>query len=365
MDGRQSAIAEPEFMAADVKPPPGAPAPPPEKCEQKARWQSKQKHAFLEAYLRIWTGHVGQNPNGGPSLAIVDLHAAHGWCYDKESGKPPWEGTSVLSARYLRDYNTRRGKRLILNTYHPDEATREKQRSDLTEALRAENMRSADAIILSLPVEEAVEFAKKRVNPDFPSLWIIDPYQPEEVPWGVIESIIQHEGKRPGRGKGKETFQTRRPELFINLMTASLQRNVEQNPHLISIVLGLSEDMWRPVFDAYREQTLNKRDAIIEMFLDRLGQFYRKRPRHILVKGAEGNIIYAIIFCTDDDAGYYMMHKEGIPKYQEWLEGKWRPTAEAIAEERRDRRQTERERRELEEARKKHRTLDLFGGEGQ
>lgn len=332
--------------------------PPPEKCEKKVKWQSKQKHAFLEAYLKIWTDHVGKVGTEGPSLAIVDLHAAWGWCHDPESGKSPWEGTSVLGARYLRDYNAAAWKRmLILNTYHPEKQTQEEQRAALIDAINAENFPPGGKYeVISMPVAEAVEYAKQRVKPNFPSLWIVDPYQPEEVPWEVLESIITHEGTRPGRKK--DTVETRRPELFINLMTASLQRNADMHPDLISTVLGLPEEAWRPTFDRYvNDEGMNKRDAIIEMFIDRLGQFYKKRPRHILVQGAEGNIIYAVIFCTDDDAGYYMMMKESIPKYQEWFEGKWKPTADAIAEERREERQEAKAEKERQETAKKHRSL--------
>lgn len=333
--------------------------PPPEECG-KAKWQSKQKHAFLEAYLKIWPDHVGKKSGTKPSLDIVDLYSSYGWCHDSETGKT-WEGTSVLCARYLKQYGTTWGKRLVLNSYHPDKDEQGRQLESLSKALKAEGVPDADTKLwlYAKQAAEAAELAKKHVRPNYPNIWILDPYQPEDLPWHVVEGIIRYvgdvrDGKKPG------SIAQQKPEVFINLMTMSLQRNVDINPHLISITLGMGEDEWRPLLEDYRTLGLNTRDALIEIYIDRLQSVYGKRPHSILVKGAEGQIIYAVIFCSDNDAGYYMMLKTGLPKYEEWLENKWLPPAEKLAEERREKRKAEKAEKGREEARSRHRPLDDF-----
>lgn len=334
-------------------------APPPERCG-KAKWQSKQKHAFLEAYLKIWLDHVGKKSGTKPSLDIVDLYASYGWCHDAETGKT-WEGTAVLCARYLKQYGTSWGKRLILNSYHPEAREQERQLECLKEAIEGEGVPDGDTKVSfhAKQAAEAAEIAKKQVRPNYPNIWILDPYQPEDLPWEVVEGIIRNvgdvrEGKKPG------SIAQQKPEVFINLMTMSLQRNVDINPGLISVTLGMREEAWRPLLDEYKSLGLNTRDALIEIYIDRLQSVYGKRPHSILVKGAEGQIIYAVIFCSDNDAGYYMMLKTGLPKYEEWLENKWLPPAEKLAEERREKRQAEKVEKEREEARSRHRSLDEF-----
>lgn len=110
----------------------------------RVKWHTKQKHAFIEAYMRIWAGDVGKKDSSrAPSLDIVDLQAGYGWCVDEEAARPGedpklWEGSAVLAARCLREYRTTRGKRLILNSWHPDEATRVRQLDALREAISAE-----------------------------------------------------------------------------------------------------------------------------------------------------------------------------------------------------------------------------------
>lgn len=334
--------------------------PPPEECG-KAKWQSKQKHAFLEAYLKIWTDHVGKKSGTKPSLDIVDLYASYGWCHDKETGKT-WEGTAVLCARYLKAYGTTWGKRLVLNSYHPDSSENERQLALLQKAISAEGVPDKETKVFynSQSAAEAAEWAKKwHVRPDYPNLWILDPYQPEDLPWPVVEGIIRNVGAlRPGKKEG--TFTQQKPEVLINLMTMSLQRNVDINPKLISITFGMPEDEWRPMLAEYKTFGLNTRDALVEMYITRLQAVYGKRPHSKLVKGAEGAIIYAVIFCTDNDAGYYMMAKEAIPKYEEWFENKWRPPAEALAGERREKRQIVKQEKQVEETRAKHHSLDEF-----
>jgi len=85
--------------------------------------------------------------------------------------------------------------------------------------------------------------AISHVNPNYPSLWILDPYQPEHLPWDIVERICKLEGSYQA-GNRKIT---RRPELFICLMTGRLQKLTRKDNEIekVGIALGLEENIWK------------------------------------------------------------------------------------------------------------------------
>jgi len=101
-------------------------------CEQ-TKWHSRQKHAFLEEYLNIWSGQVGKDGKSNPpTLDIFDLYASFGFCYCPEE-KKTWKGSALLAAECLKKYQS--GKLLFLNTYHPDENELQAQKKSLETGL--------------------------------------------------------------------------------------------------------------------------------------------------------------------------------------------------------------------------------------
>ena len=59
-------------------------------CEQ-TKWHSRQKHAFLEAYLDIWSNQVGKDKKSKlPTLDIFDLYASFGFVIALKRKKPGW-----------------------------------------------------------------------------------------------------------------------------------------------------------------------------------------------------------------------------------------------------------------------------------
>lgn len=66
------------------------------------KYHSRQKHKFIECYLKIWTDNVGNKKKSGvPSLDIIDLYAASGWAECEETkrygmGDDKWEGSWYL-----------------------------------------------------------------------------------------------------------------------------------------------------------------------------------------------------------------------------------------------------------------------------
>lgn len=311
--------------------------PEPEDCTP-TKWQSKQKHAFLEAYLRIWVEQVGQRRGVKPTLTVIDLYAAHGWCRDDESGEV-WEGTAVLCARCVRDYESKYGNKLYLNTYHPDDTEADAQHEALMRALEKEelNVDGRRIKIARSPIRDAVQDAADWVDSRFPNVWILDPYKPDDLPWEVVERVARNEATYEQNGEVRQ----RKPEIFINLMTSAIQRNIDTNPEVFSVALGQPESEWRPRLNELKDDGMNIREAIIDLYCARLEDLYGRRPTAIEVTAAEGQIIYAVIFCSSHDAGHFQMITTSVPKFNEWKATKWQPTADAVKRSRRTRRARE------------------------
>lgn len=295
-----------------------------ESCES-VKWHSRQKHVFLEEYLNIWSDQVGLKKGSRPTLDIFDLYASCGLCYCKDQ-KETWDGSALIAARCLKNYS--QGRLLFLNTYHPSDKKMQDQIFALRENL--DNIKLPSRIntkIQTLPIGEAIGKAIPLLNPDYPSFWILDPYRPDELPWDLVEKVCRLEGHYKN---GK----VRRPELFINLMTGTLQRYTglsKMKVDRVGITLGMNEDEWRDKLSELLEQGYNTREALIQIYADKLMKFYTKPPIILDVPSVHGNIVYTVFLCTDSDAGHYVMKLHKLPEYQKWQKIEWENIAEQIS----------------------------------
>lgn len=313
-------------------------------CEV-VKWHTRQKHAFIEQYLTVWTERVGRSDRSTiPSLSIIDLFAGFGWCRadaSQEPGAPtgPWPGSAVLAARALLRYP--RPSKLVLNSFNPESSieTRHQQEA-LRRAVEAETGSTARFSVdyLSTDVRIAAEESISRVDLRFPTIWILDPYSPEGLPWDVVEGIAGQKREYPLANR--IGFGSRRPELIITLMTEGLQRNVDKSPRGIETALGLPESTWRPEMDTLRDGGLNIRESLEAQFCERLDEIYRKPTTLVEVTGSGGNIVYAIVFASSHNAGAYMARMRVAPAFQKWRMRDWKPTAELISMNRRARRRS-------------------------
>jgi three-Cys-motif partner protein len=293
---------------------------------EEIKWHSRQKHAFLEEYLSIWSEKVGKTGKTMPTLDIFDLYASSGLCHCSDKNET-WEGSALLAAECLKKYQ--KGRLLFLNTFSPSEEKTVLQKNsleknisdlDLPERIKSE--------IKTLPIGEAVESAIQYVDPNFPSLWILDPYQPEHLPWKIVERICKLEGSYNVGGRQV----TRRPELFICLMTGRLQRfGRESKEDIVGSALGMNTGEWKSKLDGHRENGRNVREALIFMYAEKISQYYEKPPIILEVPANEGAIVYTVFLCTDHDAGHYVMKIHKLPEYQKWKEIKWKREAETIS----------------------------------
>ncbi|AFV22847.1 hypothetical protein Mpsy_0638 [Methanolobus psychrophilus R15] len=292
-------------------------------CEP-VKWFTKKKHAFLQEYFKIWIERVGSNGKSIPSLDIADLYASTGYCFCEKVDEM-WKGSAILAAECLENYKG--GNRLFLNSYHPSKEISSTQVNGLQAHIKKYPKTSSKCKITSLTIEQAVIEARKFINPKFPSIWILDPYRAPDLPWEVVESICTFEGTYIKKGKSV----TRKPELFINLMTSGMQRNVEINPEKISIALGMEEDIWKRKYDELIAEGYNARTAIINIYTERLAEYYKKPPIVVEINDdTESAIVYCLFLCTDSDAGHYVTKLLSLPEYEKWKVFEWQPTAKRL-----------------------------------
>lgn len=281
---------------------------------------SRQKHVFLETYLDIWAKHVKKNP---PTLDIFDLFADYGMCKCEEEDSE-WEGSALIAVKCLCEYP--KGQKLWLNSYNLNPEEMAEQHEGLRGWLSNLDIPSrVDIIIEGRPVEEAVDFGLKELEPKFPSLWILDPYQPDHLPWTVVEKIARAEG-RYVNAKGK--IITRRPELFITLMTGRLQAlsgHSDGQEEKVGIALGMSTEEWKQLIASYGQLELNTREAIEQIYSDRLESIYGVQPIVFPIPSVHGNFVYSIFLITERNEGRYMMLVKKFPEYYKWWESEYAP----------------------------------------
>lgn len=307
-------------------------------CEQ-IKWHSRQKHAFLEAYLDIWSEQVGKDGKSKPpTLDIFDLYASSGLCYCPEE-KKTWKGSSLLAAECLKKYQG--GRLLFLNTYGQDQEETTAQKIALeTSIINLQLPKRINYLIKTLPIDFAVDEAIKNVKPNFPNLWILDPYKPQDLPWSIVEKICKLEGSYK---KGKNNV-IRRPELFINLMTSTLQRETGIDylkDDWVGISLGMKKEEWESKMKKYIGMGKNRREALILLYAEKISNFYRKPPIILEVPSNDGAIVYTIFLCTDNNAGYYVMKLLKLPEYKKWHKIEWEKSAETISAKSKERRKDE------------------------
>lgn len=304
------------------------------------KWHTRQKHEFLRQYLQVWTQNVGKKRGVVvPTLDIVDLFASRGWCRVDRQPDPnapilPWPGSAVLAARTLRTYS--KPRRLVVNSYDPgSKASPSAQRVALEQAIKAELTPSPGfpVTVLEEQAVSAVSKAVALVDPRFPSIWILDPQTQAALPWSVVEAVANHKAVYSDRKTGANV--ARRPELFVTLITEGLQRNVSLSARTISSALGMDLARWGPLIEELEERGLNIREALIFLYRERLEDLYGFAPSFIQVEGSNGNIVYAVFFCSSNKAGAFMAKRVLDSSFTKWKIAEWLPKAKLIAKNRR------------------------------
>lgn len=291
-------------------------------------WHTRQKHVFIEKYFEIWKNNVGKTGKFKPFLSIFDLYSSFGWCYCDDIDKygdseKIWMGSALLSADCLEQYEHR--KKLFLNTYHSDSARLLEQKESLERNLCQFPKIKTDTEITTLPISYAINDAIRQLEPNWPSIWILDPCAPSELPWEIVERIGNLKCEVPH-------FGIRRPEMIINLMTSGLQRNVDRSESMVRIALGFSKDDWETKFNEKLDSGLNYREAIVDIYGEKLNTMYERPPIIAEVYDTtQRAIVYCLFLCTDNKAGHFMFKVNKLKEFKNWVMYEWGNTADMIA----------------------------------
>ncbi len=79
-----------------------------------------------------------------------------------------------------------------MNTYNPDEREIVIQKDTLENSITDLKLpERIESVITTLPIEKAVNAAISCVKPNFPTIWLLDPYQPEHLPWEIVRKNLQ------------------------------------------------------------------------------------------------------------------------------------------------------------------------------
>ncbi|MGA2913147.1 MAG: three-Cys-motif partner protein TcmP [Methanoregula sp.] len=306
-------------------------------------YHSRLKHEFIRIYLDFFRINVAEtareNGRSPPPLQIYDLYAAKGWCHCEELERLDqknsiWKGSALIAADCIGEYPT--STRLFLNTFNPDSRKCGEQRAALETNLlefygKYPTLKSKTTII-SKPVEDAIDEGQYCLNRNYPNVWILDPY--DALPWTVIQKITDLRGSyRDKKGNRVE----RKPELIINLMSSILTRFSETNPENTTIALGMPEEEWMPLFHQYKYELGNAREAILKIYFERLKALYGKEPVFTLVRDVTNRaIVYAMMLCSSNKTGYYLMHVKGLPTLAQFKVEVWQSYAKKIVRRRKD-----------------------------
>ena len=170
----------------------------------------------------------------------------------------------------------------------------------------------------------AVEFHSARKR--YPSLWILDPYKASAMPWESVEQIASLVGVY--RAKTGESA-SRRPELFINFMTSTLQRNIN-NLGIVTRVLGCSVPEWKDHLEQVESEGGTVLDALVMSYFSQLQSVYGRPPFAVKIPGKDGNPVSVVFLAVEHNAAWYSIKNESIPQFEQWRMHKYTPRKEWV-----------------------------------
>lgn len=291
----------------------------------KVKAHSELKRGFLEAYLKFWTKNVaGKRGKFAPSLDVYDLFASSGYCVDEFNPDHHWMGTPLVASEFLFEYPTRNPCYLYANSWSKDDKERGEKLHALNERLSGyhwgrdtKRFHHVECREFSDALDHALQFHSKRAQ--YANLWLLDPYSARTIPWSSLQRIMDAEGTWYDKSTGKAN--SRKPELFLNFMSLSLQRNPD--PAQIAEVIGITEDEWIE----FKEDYENILEALVDVFAFKIEKHYGRPPYIELVKGTHGNPVSAMMLIVQHDAPFYLIRKELPDYFEKWKFQKYTPQA--------------------------------------
>jgi three-Cys-motif partner protein len=236
----------------------------------------------------------------------------------------------MVSAQQLNEYPSKRKCMLFLNSWAEDNEVRSNNLDALQQRVSSLGLQRpkrevrivSHELMEALRIAEAVHSARKQ----YPNLWILDPYAASDLPWVVVERIASLIGSYKTKN-GDPT--SRRPELFINFMTSSLQRNIHNLP-MVTQALGCSLPEWNSYLQQVESEDGTFLDALAGFYFSQLEDLYGRPPFAVKIPGKDGNPVSIVFLVVERDAAWHSIRMESIPHFEKWLQQKYQPRKEWV-----------------------------------
>jgi three-Cys-motif partner protein len=235
------------------------------------------KYPLLKKYFNAYTTVV---KNFFPRFFYIDAFASTGKCEESHSGRPV-DGSPLIALKLkfpFTDYifiEILKERYELLKKYVNEYANFE---AVCTEKEKGDTKKKINIEVLNDNINNCIEVVLNKIQPNFPVFIFLDP-EGLELDWSTVEKCSRRN----------------RVELLINFSISGILRNLE-NPragNAIKSFLGDDVDSRIPmvILDAYKQKL-------------------RKHFKHVVekpVKAENKNIIYYLIFATNNDTGYRIM----------------------------------------------------------
>jgi hypothetical protein len=142
----------------------------------------------------------------------------------------------------------------------------------------------------------------------------------------VVAGIAGHE--RAYRDQSGE-IRRRRPELFMNLLTADLEQNLSRLS-IVTSVMGCSESEW----SAHQHEVLagggSLLDAFTTHYIRQVESAYGRRPFVVPVAGKDGSPVSMIFLVVERDSVWHTLRRESIPHLENWPSARYEAREEWV-----------------------------------
>jgi len=276
------------------------------------KFHTNLKHRLLGSYLNICVG--AQKKHKKP-IFFVDLFCSDGiasvmkecpdWNKTEDCECPKfleknpnkktwcrWEGSPLIALKHAK--KAKHPFFCFFNDIEEEAINKLKSRFNKEDFTHIKGIYSKDANEIY-----------KKILEDIPTqthtLFFLDPCTHAQLKWSTIEGISNHLTEDFVAGKKVE----RRPELLINFMTYTMQRDWKSNPKLISETLGVEENIWKPQIEKAEAEGTPVYTIFLKIFLEKLKEIYKQEPYFIEIKQVgkslekgKGSLLYYIIFIS-------------------------------------------------------------------
>jgi three-Cys-motif partner protein len=276
------------------------------------RLHSKIKHRIIAYYFGVWK-NVFKSPKIY-SLVYADLFAGDGVCVCDEmppglSKKYPEDCLSVWKPPYfsLMDYAREANFNLkcVFNDYNAETVKKLK-----------ENLTGYEKFVDGRVCEDAntaySEVLKIIGKPNRPSLFFLDPFFHDQLPFSTIEGIAKFKSDNG-----------RKPELIINLMVEpmlmALKRGTEKD--FSSITKSLGTDEWR---DKLGQGTYKGKSHVLfhDIFKRQIESLGYKTTSYYIYSTQNRSPMYFLFFATFNDQ-VHKLHKQIKPQIDALQKKEW------------------------------------------